>query len=91
MKRHHGIWRGLWQERLEGNWECICLKYIVYSMRLGQSGVHMFKIHCIQYEIRAVGVHMFKIHCVQCETFKEGTEKGGERRCCLLALLELLF
>lgn len=34
---------------------------------------------------------MFKIHCVQCETFKEGTEKGGEGRCRLLALLELLF
>lgn len=42
-------------------------KYIVYSMRLGQSGVHMFKIHC-----------------VQCETLKEGTEKGGEGRCCQL-------
>lgn len=91
MKRNHGIGRRLWQERPEGNWESTCLKYIVYSMRLGQGSRECTRSKYIVYSMRLgqSGVHMFKIHCVQCETLKEGTEKG-EGRCCLLALQELL-
>lgn len=77
----------------QGSRECTHSKYIVYSMRLGQGSrkcTHSKYIVCSM-RLGLLGVHMFKIHCVQCETLKEGTEKGGERRCRLLALQELLF
>lgn len=63
MKRNHGIGRRLWQERPEGNWESTCLKYIVYSMRLGQSGVLMFKIHCVQCETLKEGTEKGEGRC----------------------------